>query len=71
MQAGGRWREGMENQLDNKELAKEYAKFTLKRNWLEIEATMKLYSAKPSDDPWYGLYRETLKILKQKYKRPV
>jgi hypothetical protein len=24
----------MENQLDNKELAKEYAKFTLKRNWL-------------------------------------
>jgi hypothetical protein len=31
----------MENQLDNKELAKEYAKFTLKRNWIEIEATMK------------------------------
>jgi hypothetical protein len=24
----------MENQLDNKELAKEYAKFTLKRDWL-------------------------------------
>jgi hypothetical protein len=43
----------------------------LKRNWPQIEATIKLYSAKPSDDPWYGLYQETLKILKQKYKRPV
>jgi hypothetical protein len=37
----------MENQLDNKELAKEYAKFTLKRNWPQIEATIKLYSANP------------------------
>jgi hypothetical protein len=36
----------MENQLDNKELAKHYAKFTLKRNWPQIEATIKLYSAK-------------------------
>jgi hypothetical protein len=36
----------MENQLDNKELAKEYAKFTLKRDWPQIEATIKLYSAR-------------------------
>jgi hypothetical protein len=61
----------MENQLDNKELAKEYAKFTLKRNWLADRGDDKTLLCKPSDDPWYGLYQETLKILKQKYKRPV
>jgi hypothetical protein len=71
MPQGGRRCEDMENQLDNKELAKHYAKFTLKRDWPQIEATIKLYSAKPSDDPWYGLYQEAVKILKRKYKRPV
>lgn len=61
----------MENQLDTKRLAKDYAKFTLRRNWPQIEATIKLYSAKPSEDPWYGLYQEALKILRKKYRRPV
>ena len=60
----------MENQLDTKKLARDYAKFTLKRDWPSIEATMKLYSQKPSDDPWYGLYQEALKILRKEYRRP-
>ncbi len=55
----------MENQLDTKKLAKDYAKFTLKRDWPQIEATMKLYSEKPSDDPWYGLYRDVAKELRK------
>ena len=61
----------MENQLDAKSLAKDYAKFTLKRDWPQIEATMKMYSEKSSSDPWYALYQETLKILKKQYKRPL
>ena len=61
----------MENQLDTKKLAEDYAKFTLKRDWPQIEATMKLYSEKPSNDPWYGLYQEALKIIRKQYRRPV
>ena len=57
--------------VDIPKLAKDYAKFTLKRNWSKIEETMRMYEGKPSDDPWYGLYQETLKILKKQYKRPV
>ena len=56
--------------LDIPKLAQDYAKFTLKRDWPQIEATMKMYAEKPSDDPWYGLYQEALKILKKQYKRP-
>lgn len=59
------------SRLDMKALAQDYAKFTLKRDWPQIEATIKLYSAKPSDDPWYGLYQEALKIIKKEYRRPV
>lgn len=54
-----------------KALARDYAKFTLKREWPQIEATMKMYEGKPSDDPWYGLYQEALKILRKEYRRPV
>ena len=61
----------MENQLDTKKLARDYAKFTLRREWPSIEATMKMYEGKPSDDPWYGLYQEALKILRKEYRRPV
>ena len=56
--------------VDIPKLAKEYAKFTLKRDWPQIEATMKMYAGKPFDDPWYSLYQEALKILKKQYKRP-
>jgi len=51
-------------------MAQEYAKFTLRRDWPQIEKTMRLYAGKASDDPWYGLYQETLKILKKQYRRP-
>ena len=60
----------MASGLDIPKLAQDYAKFTLKRDWPQIEETMRLYAGKPSDDPWYGLYQETLKILKKQYKRP-
>ena len=60
----------MENQLDTKKLAQHYAKFTLKRDWPQIEATMRMYSEKPTEDPWYGLYQEALKIIRKQYKRP-
>ena len=56
--------------LDIPKLAQDYAKFTLRRDWPQIEATIKMYGEKPSDDPWYGLYQEALKILKKQYKRP-
>ena len=36
--------------LDIPKLAQDYAKFTLRRDWLQIEATMKMYGEKPSDD---------------------
>jgi len=57
--------------LDIPKLAKDYAKFTLRRDWPQIEATMKMYGEKAPEDPWYGLYQETLKILKKQYKRPL
>ena len=59
------------SRLDMKALAQDYAKFTLKRDWPQIEATMRMYSEKPTEDPWYGLYQEALKIIKKQYRRPV
>ena len=57
--------------LDIPKLAQDYAKFTLRRDWSKIEETMRMYEGKPSDDPWYALYQETLKILKKQYRRPL